>query len=315
MCLNDTTSYYFILKGISGVPELQVIIVLLVLLIYLITLGGNMTIFFLVCIDSHLHTPMYFFLANLSILDMCSSTTTLHRVVINFILEDKTISFIGCLTQMYVFASLTSNELFILTAMSYDRYAAIRNSLRYHVIMNRRNCIFLATICWLLGFIQVLPVLVKFSFVKCFRSLVINHFFCDPVLLENLLCVYSYYLDLFIHLGGFFHAICLPFFTFLTYVFIIVTILSIRTSIGRRKTFYTCSSHLTVVIFLYITLICQYLKPVSMTNMNSNKLFSLFNTAAIPMLNPLIYSLKNKDVKAALKRNFGMCCNCFIQFK
>ncbi|XP_063794676.1 olfactory receptor 8K3-like [Pseudophryne corroboree] len=303
--MNVTTIDYFIIKGISDIPALQCLAFILVLLIYLITLTGNMTIFILVCLDHHLHVPMYFFLANLSILDMSSSIITLHNVLVNFISGDNTISVFACLTQMYIFASLTCNELFLLTVMSYDRYVAICNPLYYHVIMNHRNCTFLAIFCWLLGFIQVFPVLVSFSFFNCYRTREINHFFCDPVLLENLLCNYSYFVWLFIHLGGVFDATFPPFFTFLPYIFIIVTIQRMRSNTSRRKTFYTCFSHLTVVIFLYVTLICQYLRPTSVTNMDTNKLFSLFNTAAVPMLNPLIYSLKNKEMKTALKRKIN----------
>ncbi|KAM4641806.1 olfactory receptor 5G3-like [Discoglossus pictus] len=206
---NLTLFSYFVIKGISDIPEQQTPIFLLVLLIYLIVLGGNMTILLLICLDPHLHTPMYFFLGNLSLLDMLSTTGTLHPTLVTFITGDNTVYFLGCMSQMFIFSFLAENELFLLTAMSYDRYVAICN----------------------------------------------------------------------------------------------------RSSTGRSKAFYTCSSHLTVVLLLYMTLICQYLRPVSIDSLESNKLFSLFNTAIVPMLNPLIYSLKNKDVKSALRRQLKLFKN------
>ncbi|CAJ0963456.1 unnamed protein product [Ranitomeya imitator] len=289
---NQTSQDHFIIVGLSTDPNLQVPAFLLVLVIYVLTFGGNLTILLLICLDHHLHTPMYFFLANLSIIDMVSTFTTLHRALINFIIEIKAIHFVACMIQTYIFAGLTCNELLFLMVMSYDRHVAICNSLRYHAVMNQRVCTTLVIMCWLLGFIQF----------HRYRSNVVNHFFCDPLSLKKLICGYSYYLELAIYVNGVFDATCPFLLTFLPYVFIMATILRIRNTTGRRKAFYTCSSHLTVVVLLYTTLVFQYLRPHSMINLDSNKLFSLFNTAGVPMLNPLIYSLKNKDVKAALKK-------------
>ncbi|KAM4021073.1 olfactory receptor 8D1-like [Anomaloglossus baeobatrachus] len=299
---NQTSQDHFIIVGLSSDPNLQVPAFLLVLVIYVLTFGGNLTILLLVCLDHHLHTPMYFFLANLSIVDMFSTFITLHRELINFILRVKDIHFVSCMIQMYIFAGLTCNELLILMVMSYDRHVAISNSLRYHAVMNQKVCTTLVIMCWVLGFLQVLPIVVVLSSFTCYRSNVVNHFFCDPLSLKKLLCGYSYYLELSIYVNGVFDATCPFLLTFLPYGFIMATILKIRSSAGRRKTFYTCSSHLKVVVLLYTTLVFQYLRPHSMINLDSNKLFSLFNTAGVPMLNPLIYSLKNKDVKTALER-------------
>ncbi|XP_063288425.1 olfactory receptor 6C74-like [Pelobates fuscus] len=300
---NSTMVTYFIINGISDHAELQVLIFLLVLLIYLITLGGNMTILLLVCLDRHLHTPMYFFLGNLSILDMSSTTVTLHKILANFISGNKTISFNACMTQVYIFASLTGQELLILTAMGYDRYVAICNPLRYHMVMNHTTCALLATACWMFGFLQVIPPVVILSRFSCYTSNEINHFFCDMVPLMRLSCSDTSLLQLLNLTEGLILSTMTPFcLTFTSYVFIILTITKIPSIAGRRKAFYTCSSHLTVVIFLYIILACQYVTPPSTSSVEVNKLFSLFNTAAIPLLNPLIYSLKNKDVKSALRR-------------
>ncbi|KAM4696166.1 olfactory receptor 5M11-like [Rhinophrynus dorsalis] len=305
---NQSMVTYFIIKGISDLPELQTPIFLLVLLLYLMILGGNMMILLLVCLDPQLHTPMYFFLANLSILDMSCSTTTLHMVLAIFVRGDHTISVHACIAQVYVFSCLACDELLILTAMSYDRYVAICNPLHYPTVMNHTACVLLAIFSWIWGFLEVIPPVVILLAFTCYRSNIINHFFCDVMPLVKLSCNDTTVLQFLILIEGSFLLSLTPFLlTFISYVFIIDSILRIQSSTGRRKAFYTCSSHLTVVILLYATLVCQYLRPTSIDTLDSNKLFSLFNTAAVPLLNPLIYSLKNKDVKSALRRQFRSC--------
>ncbi|KAM8952802.1 olfactory receptor 8D1-like [Pelodytes ibericus] len=301
---NQTTLSYFIVRGISDAPELQVPIFLLVLLIYLLTLGGNMTILLLVCLTPKLHTPMYFFLCNLSIMDISSSTVTLHKILFIFMSGDHTVDFHACMTQMFIFTSLVCNELLLLTAMSYDRYVAICSPLHYSTVMSRRRCFLLSFLCWLLGFLESIPHVAVISQFTCYTSKEINHFFCDIVPLIKLSCNDTSLSDLLMFSCGLFLSTFPFLFTFIPYVFIIATVLKIRSATGKRKAFYTCSSHFTVVVLLYLTLVCQYLRPVSQESLEANKLFSLFNTAAVPMLNPLIYSLKNKDVKAALRRRW-----------
>ncbi|XP_068103946.1 olfactory receptor 5V1-like [Hyperolius riggenbachi] len=303
--VSNTTVTYFIIKGISDVPELQTPIFILVLNLYLIALGGNMTILLLVCLDHHLHTPMYFFLANLSVLDMFSTTVTLHDILISFVTQDSSVSYGACISEMYFFGFLICDELLFLTAMSYDRYMAICNPLRYHLVMNHKKCILMAAACWLLGVLEVIPYIILLLGFSCYKSNIINHFFCDLVPLMLLSCSDTTVLEILSLTEGFILITFTPFvLTFLSYVFIISSILKIHSSTGRRKSFYTCSSHLTVVILLYSTLFFQYLRPTSQDTTKSNKFFSLFNTAAIPILNPLIYSLKNKDVKEAMLQKF-----------
>ncbi|XP_075692813.1 olfactory receptor 8D1-like [Rhinoderma darwinii] len=305
---NQTLMGYFIIKGITDVPELQAPIFLLVLLIYLITFGGNMTIFLLICVDHHLHTPMYFFLGNLSIVDFSSTTITLHKVLLIFITGDNTVSYLACIIQMYIFASLIGHELLILTAMSYDRYVAICNPLRYHAIMNRRVCGLLCSCCYLLGCGQVLAPVVILSGFSCYISNEVNHFFCDIIPLIKMTCNDSSVLEMVVFIQGLFIITLLPLvLTLIPYIFILSAILKIRSRRGKQKAFYTCSSHLIVVTLLYGTLSSQYLTPPSHGSMNAKKLFSLFNTAAVPMLNPLIYSLKNRDVKSAMRRRLAFC--------
>ncbi|CAI9536842.1 unnamed protein product [Staurois parvus] len=306
MYLNKTITEYFIIKGISDALEIQITIFILVLLIYLFTLGGNMIILLLICLDSHLHTPMYFLLANLSIVDMSCTTTTLHMILKSFITGDKTISFFGCMVQTFMAGSLSVHELFILTAMSYDRYVAICNPLSYHLIMSHRNCALLTALCWVLGFLLVAPLVGILSSFSCYSSIEINHFLCDIVPLMKMTCSNTSLLDVLFFIEGLFLFTIIPFLlTFIPYIFIIAAILRIQSNTGRRKAFYTCSSHLTVVILLYMILASQYLTPGSTSSLDSKKLFALFNTVAIPLLNPLIYSLKNKDVKAALERKLN----------
>ncbi|XP_073497498.1 olfactory receptor 5V1-like [Phyllobates terribilis] len=301
---NKTAVTYFIIRGISDIPVLHVLTFLLVLLIYVVILGGNMTIFIAVCLEPPLHTPMYFFLCNLSILDISSSTVTLHKILSSFISGDKTVSAQACVSQMFIFVSLVGNELMMLTAMSFDRYVAVCNPLHYSSIMGPGLCATLATICWLFGFLESSPLFVLIYRFTCYKSNEINHFFCDIVPLVKLSCNDTSLSDFLIFICGLFLS-TFPFvLTFIPYIFIIHTIVSISSTVGKHKAFYTCSSHLTVVILLYLTLVCQYLRPASMDTLESNKFFSLFNTAAVPMLNPLIYSLKNQDVKSALKRRW-----------
>ncbi|XP_073405496.1 olfactory receptor 5AR1-like [Dendrobates tinctorius] len=308
MDLNNTPEKtYFIIKGMSDIPKLQLPFFLVMLLIYLITLGGNMTILLLITLDHHLYTPMYFFLGNLSTLDMSCSTVALHQALISFLTGHKTISFSSCCAQIFLFLSFTCDELLILTAMSYDRYVAICNPLRYNEVMNSRTCFLLAGASWIMGSINIIPCLLEIISFTCYTSLEVNHFFCDLIPVIKLTCSDTTILQLYIIIEGILIATFTPFIlTFISYAFIISSILRIRSSTGRRKAFYTCSSHLTVVTLLYGTLFYQYLRPISSVRLESNKLTSLFNTAAVPILNPLIYSLKNKDVIAAMRRK--LCC-------
>ncbi|XP_053552389.1 olfactory receptor 1019-like [Bombina bombina] len=304
--LNHSLVTYFIIKGISDVPALQTPIFITVLLIYLLTVSGNITIFLLVCLDHHLHTPMYFFLANLSILDMSCSTVALHMIPTSYIFRDKTVSFSNCLAQVYIFSCFTSQELLILSAMGYDRYAAVCKPLHYHMVMNGRVCRLMALVCWTVGFVELIPYLVLLLKISCYKTNIINHFFCDIMPFMKISCSDNSALEILFYAEGVLIVSLPPFLlTFSSYVFIINSILRIRSNTGRRKVFYTCSSHLSVVILLYVTLLIQYMRPRSVNVLDSNKILSLFNTAAVPILNPLIYSLKNKDVKMALMRHFS----------
>ncbi|XP_053330098.1 olfactory receptor 13C9-like [Spea bombifrons] len=304
---NQTWMDYFVIKGITDLPELQTPIFLLVLLIYITILGGNATILLLICLNPHLHTPMYHFLSNLSALDICYTTVTMHSVLISYASGDKRVSFSGCIAQMYFYVSFLCCEFMLLTAMSYDRYVAICNPLRYATIMNSRACLLLMGACWVLGFAEVVPAIFIIYNIYCFRSNEVNHFFCDLLAVMKLFCSRASVMEHLIYIESVFIGF-IPFsLTIMSYGYIIQTITRINSNRGKRKAFYTCSSHLTVVSLLYVTIFCMYMRPTSSFTLDSDKLFSLLYTTLTPLLNPLIYSLKNKDVKAAvthlLKRN------------
>ncbi|XP_069800234.1 olfactory receptor 8A1-like [Dendropsophus ebraccatus] len=296
----------FRLKGVSDVPELQVLIFLLVLLIYLICLVGNLIILLLVGLDVHLHTPMYFFLSNLSLIDISYSTTALHTIFVDTMTKYYMVSPPACMTQLYIFSVLISNECSILAAMSYDRYVAICRPLHYHMVMSRRLCALLASVSWGFGLIETIPSTVTISKFTCYISNEINHYFCEILPIRDITCSDTSFLDLYILINGNVNVFLLLLLTLSPYISIISCILRISSSAGRRKAFYTCSSHITVVVLLYSSIVLQYMGTISGVNTGANKLFSLFNTAIIPMMNPLIYSLKNNDVKSALRRKLKL---------
>ncbi|XP_030042688.1 olfactory receptor 1019-like [Microcaecilia unicolor] len=303
---NITTVTEFIILGFPEFPELQIPLFFLFLLVYLIILMGNLTIVIVMCLDSRLHTPMYFFLSNLSFLDIFNTSLTLPKLMDICLRKGQSISIKGCLTQMYFFLAFTYVEFFLLTAMAYDRYVAICHPLRYTIIMNEKVSVLMAIGCWTFAFFVPVAHTVLISHFSYCGSNEINHFFCDLLALLTLSCSRTDVIDVMSLMFG--AIIALPCFiiTLTSYVYIISAILRIRSSEGRRKAFSTCSSHLTVVILYYGTLLCLYMRPTSMQSLDQNKLFALLYNVLIPILNPLIYSLKNREVKAALRK--GCVC-------
>nr|XP_033779157.1 olfactory receptor 146-like [Geotrypetes seraphini] len=301
---NFTRVTGFIILGFPEFPELQLPLFFLFLLIYLIVLMGNLTIITIVCLDSHLHTPMYFFLSNLSFLDISCTSITLPKLLDILIRKNYHISMSGCFTQLYFFFSLATNEFLILSVMAYDRYVAICQPLCYHLIMNQKVCILLSQGTWILGLLMPVSYYIflpRFSF--C-HSNEINHFFCDFTALLKLSCSSTSSLQSVVYILG--AIVGCPCFisTVTSYVYIISKILRIRSTEGRRKAFSTCSSHLTVVCLFYLTLMFLYLRPSSMQSMEINKVIAILHNTLIPMFNPVIYSLKNKDVKNAFRKFF-----------
>ncbi|XP_063794683.1 olfactory receptor 6C74-like [Pseudophryne corroboree] len=301
---NVTGITYFVLTGVSDVPKVRVAVFLFVLITYVITLGGNVTIMSLILLDYVLHTPMYFFLSNLSCLDILYTSITLNRILFSYVSGDKTIAFSDCMVNLYCFMSLAGSEILILTAMSYDRYVAICNPLHYQMFMSRRVCIMLSALCWGLGFLEMSPFTYMVYRFSCYTSNVINHFFCDIMALVKLSCSDTSLLEKSLLIVAAEGAIIPFLLIIISYINIIHAILKISSATGSRKAFYTCSSHLTVVSLYFATACSLYLRPPSMITLDSDKLISLVYTAVVPMLNPLIYSLKNKEVKVALSNLF-----------
>nr|XP_033793484.1 olfactory receptor 1019-like [Geotrypetes seraphini] len=299
---NKTSVTEFILLGFSDHPHLQLFISVIVSLIFLISVLGNMVFIMLVCAEPHLQKPMYFFLSNLSFLDICNTSITLSTLLHGLVTRNALISLSLCITQLHFFMSLTSTEFLLLTAMAYDRYVAICNPLRYVLIMNRRTCILLAFASWILGFLDVIPHTVLASQLSFCKGNEINHFFCDFEALIKLSCSDMHKIEILIFSEGV-YLVFIPFaLTLTSYIYIISSILKIRSAKGSLKAFSTCSSHLTVVILFYGSLICVYMNPTSAYSPDRDKLFSLLYTTLIPMLNPIVYSLRNVEVKTALIR-------------
>ncbi|XP_039353474.1 olfactory receptor 1020-like [Mauremys reevesii] len=299
---NQTSITEFILLGFGNLPELQTHLFLLFLVIYIVTMAGNILIIMLVVTDQHLHTPMYFFLATLSFLETCYSSTILPRMLASLLTGDRTISLRGCIVQFYFFASLVGSECCLLSMMSYDRYLAICKPLHYAGHMSGRFCFYLVAGSWINGFVAIAIIICLMSQLKFCGPSEIDHFFCDFTPVIKLSCSDSHLMELVTFI--FSSLFTLPPFvlTLASYTCIIITILRIPSSTGRQKAFSTCSSHLVVVTIFYGTLIIVYLLPRTNTMRALNKLFSVFYTVLTPMANPFIYSLRNKEVKGALRR-------------
>ncbi|KAM4636998.1 olfactory receptor 5AR1-like [Discoglossus pictus] len=261
-----------------------------------------MTIFGAISQDSHLHTPMYIFLMNLSTLDISISSTILPTVLRALYTQQKHISFPSCIAQMYVFSSLLCTEILLLSAMAFDRYVAICHPLHYVFLMSLRHCAAFITTSWTTGFLVLTGHPVLISRLSFCTSHLIEYFYCDFAPLLKLSCSDTSTVELLTYIEGTILGFTSFLLTLISYIFIIRTILNIRSVEGRHKAFSTCTSHLTCVIIFYSTSICLHIRPTSSYSPTLDKYFSLINVILIPMLNPVIYSLKNKEVKHALNK-------------
>ncbi|KAM4636988.1 olfactory receptor-like protein COR4 [Discoglossus pictus] len=292
----------FTLKGFSDNPELQAPLFVLFLVIYLIVIFGNMTIFTAISQDSHLHTPMYIFLMNLSVLDISLTSDILPNLLHVLLTQYKYVSFNWCISQLYIFGSLTCTEVLILGAMAYDRYVAICHPLHYASLMSLKRCSLFSGAAWMIGFLDFIGHPVFISKLFFCSSRLVDHFFCDVTPLLMLSCSDTINVEVLNYIEGTLMGCSSFLLILISYIFIIHTVLTIRSVEGRYKAFSTCTSHLTCVIIFYGSIICLHMRPTSTYYPNIDKLFSLVNIALVPMLNPLIYSLKNKEVKDALRR-------------
>ncbi|XP_077340744.1 olfactory receptor 5AR1-like [Lithobates pipiens] len=296
--INQSKVSEFILMGITRDPTLQHYLSILFLLIYLITVFGNSTIIFIIVIINGLHTPMYFLLSNLSFSDLCYSTVVMPKTLYALFSKYREIfiSYTGCVLQLYFFAVFASTECYILSAMAYDRYVAICHPLLYALIMNKRRCIIVMLIVYI-GGLCTGGVHTTATFVLNFCGPnIINHFYCDIPPLMELSCSDTYTSKTVI----FGVVSCLGLLSvmviLLSYFYIFFTIMNIRTSEGKHKAFSTCTSHLLCVALFYGTVFFMYLRPANNYSVSQNKVVSVFYTMVIPMMNPIIYSLRNKEV-------------------
>ncbi|XP_054848726.1 olfactory receptor 6B1-like [Eublepharis macularius] len=306
---NQTRIQEFILLGFPTIMELQVLLFVIFLVVYILTLLENIVIVTLIKTNSNLHKPMYYFLSHLSFLETWYISVTVPKLLVNFLTENKSISFEGCMAQLYFFISLVCTECVLLAAMAYDRYVAICDPLRYPVIMTARLCLQLAVGSWLAGFlISMLKVFFISRLTFCGPN-IINHFFCDISPLLNLSCTDRTVAEMVDFVFALIILLIPLSVTIVSYVCIIGTILRIPTAQGKRKAFSTCASHLTVVIIFYSATLFMYARPRRIHSFNLNKFVSVVYTIVTPMLNPFIYCLRNQEVKDALKKLLQIAAN------
>ncbi|XP_059014961.1 olfactory receptor 5B3-like [Mustela lutreola] len=299
---NNTEVTEFILLGLTNAPELQIPLFIMFTLIYLITLVGNMGMIVLILLDTHLHTSMYFFLSNLSLVDFCYSTTVTPKVMAGFLVRDKVISYNACAAQMLFFVALATVENFLLASMAYDRFAAVCKPLHYTTTMTTGVCASLAMGSYIYGFLNAsIHIRDTFSLSFCMSNLV-HHFFCDVPEVMALSCSDRHISELVLVVVASFNIFFALFIILISYLFIFITILKMHSAKGYQKALSTCASHLTTVSIFYGTVIFMYSQPTSSHSMDSDKIASVFYTMVIPMLNPLVYSLRNKEVKTAFKK-------------
>ncbi|XP_072284473.1 olfactory receptor 5AR1-like [Pyxicephalus adspersus] len=299
---NQTSSNLFILLGLSNIYYLQILCFFIFLVMYAITISGNFLLVAVVLLNRTLQNPMYFFLCNLSIIDICFSSTIVPKILINSLAKDRSISLWGCAAQMYFSLALGATECVILAVMAYDRFAAICRPLHYNTIMNKKMCACLASISWSICFLNsAIHVALTFQLPYC-RSHQVNHFFCEMPPFFRLSCRDTWLNEIVMYISAGIIAMCSFCLTLISYVHIISTIVKIRSAQGRHKAFSTCVSHLTVVALYYGTIMFMYLRPRSKYSPETDKTVSVLYTTVTPMLNPIIYSMRNKDVKGAIKK-------------
>nr|XP_008541916.1 PREDICTED: olfactory receptor 2G3-like [Equus przewalskii] len=302
MIKTNFTVTEFVFLGLSSHPKIQFILFIMFLLFYLLTLAGNSIIITIIQIEPPLQTPMYFFLANLSFLDICYTSTNIPQMLFNMVGKKKTISFSRCATQMYFSLSFGMIECVLLGVMAYDRYVAICHPLHYTVIMNQITCVQLAAISWSTSFLSSLIInVLTLSLPYCGPN-VLNHFFCEVPSVLRLACTDTSFTELVV----FIFSIIIVFIPFLliivSYAQILLSVLRMQSTSGRHMALSTCASHLTVVNLFYGTAIFMYMRPQSKSTRAGGKIIAVFYTVITPMLNPLIYSLRNQDVKGVIKR-------------
>uniref|UniRef100_A0A8C4KZB3 Olfactory receptor n=1 Tax=Equus asinus TaxID=9793 RepID=A0A8C4KZB3_EQUAS len=309
----NQTSTDFILLGLFPPSRTGLFLFSLIVLIFLMALFGNLSTILLIFLDTHLHTPMYFLLSQLSLMDLNYISTVVPKMASDFLFGNKSISFIGCGVQSFLFLTLAIAECFLLAAMSYDRYVAVCHPLRYPVLMGWQLCLRMTLGSWFLGAADgLMQAAATLSFPFC-STHEIDHFFCEAPMLVRLACADTSVFENIMYICCVL-MLLVPFSLILTsYSFILSAVLQMRSREARQKAFATCSSHLAVVGLFYGAAIFIYMRPKSYRSANHDKVVSAFYTIFTPLLNPLIYSLRNSEVKGALKRWWGKCANLKCQ--
>ncbi|KAL1782530.1 olfactory receptor 15 [Sigmodon hispidus] len=292
----------FILAGLTDAPGLQLSLFFLFLGIYAVTMVGNLGMITLILLSSHLHSPMYFFLSSLSFIDLCHSTVITPKMLVNFVTMKNIISYPECMTQLYFFLVFVISECHMLAAMAYDRYVAICNPLLYNAIMSYQVCSWMIFGVYSMGLIGATAHTVCMLRVHFCKADVINHYFCDLFPLLELSCSSTFINEVVVLCFSAFNILFPTLSILSSYIFIIANILRIKSTEGRSKAFSTCSSHIAAVTVFFGSAAFMYLQPSSVSSMDQGKVSSVFYTIVVPMLNPVIYSLRNKDVKIALRK-------------
>ncbi|KAB0362885.1 hypothetical protein FD754_007041 [Muntiacus muntjak] len=301
--LNQTSITEFLLLGMTDIQELQSFLFVIILIIYFVSVTGNGAILIVVISDPRLHSPMYFFLGNLSCLDICYSTVTLPKMLENFLSTHKAISFLGCISQLHFFHFLGSTEVMLLAVMAFDRFVAICKPLRYTVIMNHQVCIQMAVTVWIIGFFHALLHSVMTSRLNFCGSNHIHHFFCDVKPLLELACGNTDLSEWLLHTVTETIAMGSFFLTLLSYFYIIIYLFFKTHSCSMlRKALSTCASHFMLVVLLFGPVFFIYIRPASGSSMDQDRTVAIMYSVVTPVLNPLIYTLRNKEVKGALRR-------------
>ncbi|XP_074057912.1 olfactory receptor 5AR1-like [Macrotis lagotis] len=297
---NQTSPMEFVFLGITEDTVWQGPLFGIFLVIYLITVSGNLGLITLIRINPRLHTPMYFFLTNLSFLDFCYSSVTVPKMLADFLSDHKVIGFSACVAQMSLFILFASTECYLLASMAYDRYVAICSPLLYSATVSLKICVLLVIACYVAGLINSMIVTTSTFLLDFCNSNIINSFFCDVPPLLALSCSDTNVCELLLFTSAGFIQMSSLSIIVVSYMFIIIAILKIRSTEGKRKAFSTCASHMTAVSLFYGTIIFMYLRPTSSYSLNQDRVVSVLYTVIIPMLNPIIYSLRNKEVKDTL---------------
>ncbi|XP_075857483.1 olfactory receptor 5B12-like [Microcebus murinus] len=299
---NSSEVNEFRLLGLTDIPELQVPLFITFTLVYLITVIGNLGMIVLILLDSRLHTPMYFFLSNLSLADCVYSSAVTPKVMVGLLTGEKVISYGGCVAQMFFFVAFASVDCFLLAVMAYDRHAAVCKPLRYTATMTTSACTHMVMGCYVWGFVEsAIHTGLTFRLSFC-HSNVVHHFFCDIPPILALSCSDLYMNEIVLFILAAFNVVFALTVILTSYLFILIAILRMHSAEGQKKAFSTCASHLTAVTIFYGTVIFMYLQPSSSHSMDNDQMASVFYTIIIPMLNPIVYSLRNKEVNNAFKK-------------